>query len=96
MIIQIKNLERYVNNGEVIIIYYRASLTDGHLEVEYNGSVQLDPPDQENFIPYNQISEPIAMNWLMAKINVSEIQIYLENLMQGLKNPPTQNGIPWE
>lgn len=96
MNIQIKNLERFSNNGEVIFIYYRASLTDGHLEVEYNGSVQLDPPDQENFIPYNQISEPIAMNWLMAKINVSEIQIYLENLMQGLKNPPTQNGIPWE
>jgi hypothetical protein len=96
MIIQIKNLERYVNNGEVIIIYYRAELTDNYLVVEYNGSTQLDPPDPNNFIPYEQITQEMAMQWLMNKIDISEIETYLQNLMSGLKNPPTENGIPWQ
>lgn len=96
MNIEIKNLERFSSNGEVIFIYYRASLSDGNLEVEYNGSSQLDPPDPNNFIPYEQITQEMAMQWLMNKIDISEIETYLQNLMSGLKNPPTQNGIPWK
>lgn len=96
MNIYIKHLERYVDSGIVIIIYYSAELIDGDFIANYQDQVCLSSPDPENFIPYNDITEQIAMNWLLSKINVDYIQSYLEKIIEKLKNPPTQNGIPWQ
>jgi hypothetical protein len=95
MIIKIKNLERHSNDNSVIIIYYKAQLVENELIVDYDGSVLLDPPDPNNFIPYENIDETTALSWLMQKIDMNEVQFYLNSVMDALKNPPTKKGIPW-
>jgi hypothetical protein len=67
-------------------------------------SVILTGDDQDpNFIPYEQLTEEIVINWI--KNNVGEevltsieenIEIRIQNRITELANPPFLQGKPWE
>lgn len=47
--------------------------TDG-ISALSSGRVNLKPPVPENFVPYDQITEEMALNWLSQYINMQSVE----------------------
>jgi hypothetical protein len=103
----ILNLCREKTTGAVVNIQWSYSgLRDTENGTSYftvlEGSVGLESPDTGSFIPYDDITEEIAINWTkeyLTKDNANKLQ-ELESLvterLNELENPTILLGKPWE
>lgn len=80
-------------------IHWSAVGTDG----QYNGSnfgiVSLAPAESGSFVPYDQITEPEAIDWVktaLGPVQVAKTEEIINNQIEAEKNPPTTNPpLPW-
>lgn len=96
---KITNLECYINHSDsenvVFAIGWSASkyslnktvFRSGKTEIEINGT---------NFIPFNNLTEALVLDWLFEKIELekSEIENSITNELNELLNPKTISLIP--
>lgn len=90
----ISQLERKSDNGFVMNIHWRYSLTeDNHKAETY--SVQSFTQESEDFIPFEDITETDVIGWLEASLDVDQLQESLMSQIETMKNPPIIYGLPW-
>lgn len=90
----ISQLERKSDNGFVMNIHWRYSLTeDKHTAETY--SAQSFTQESEDFIPFNDITEADVIAWLEASLDVEQLQESLRSQIEILKNSPVIKGLPW-
>ena len=72
-------------------VHWRYSATDEDSEktVDIYGVTEMDAPYLPNYIPYEDLSFEIVCAWLENKINVSNLQLNLQNQLGELVNPRT-------
>ncbi len=91
-------LESRTSDGFVLTVHYDATATNEQFSETIYGSVSLDL-DSELTIPYDEITEEIAVGWAKSALGEEEVERIETELGVRLDNqaaPPVISGTPWE
>lgn len=91
---RINQLERIIADGVVTTVHYTFSVASETNQVESYGTVTLTEPE-DNFIPYDELTQEDVMGWLADNLDLDEIEANLNARLHELDNPTTAVGIPW-
>lgn len=77
------------NNLEKVVqtIHWRYIGDDEGVQSEVYGSVTLDSPDPNDFIPYENSTQVIVESWLDSNLNVTQYQNMISEQIELIKNP---------
>lgn len=77
------------NNLENVVqtIHWRYIGNDGEIRSDVYGSVSLDSPDPNNYIPYENLTQTIVENWLESNLDVTQYQNMISDQIELIKNP---------
>jgi len=75
-------------------IHWRYDAVDGDISAGAYGSLGLEAPDPNAFIPYTQITAQWAIGCVTAQINLEEVNTALERQIENQKNPPVVPMVP--
>jgi hypothetical protein len=93
MIITINNLERKIENNEVIVAHWDASLTDGDYSASSYGSESFTRDvDSPTFIEFADLTEADVVGWLTLD---EGLEASLQAKIDAQKTPTVLNGTPW-
>ena len=88
-----ENLNNIVNlvNWQYVGIYRNK-------QMEITGSSQMEMPDPNVFVEYEQLTEEMVTEWLYKKINIGQFQENIINQIYVYYFPPQTNisNLPWE
>jgi hypothetical protein len=96
---RIANLERETENGLVFTVHYTISAQDEVYSSSAYGSLGLERPDEEEMIPFSELTEEICINWVKAKLTeekVAEIEVALQAQLDEQHSPTKAAGVPWQ
>jgi hypothetical protein len=96
---RIANLERETADGLVITVHYTIDANDGTYSAGAYGSLGLERPDEEEMIPFNQLTEEICVGWVKEKLTeekVTEIEAALQAQLDEQHSPSKAAGVPWQ
>lgn len=86
----------------VFTAHWRAQDSETVGEETYSGSsygtVSFPDPDPDNFTPYADITEMMALQWVfdaMGDEQVASIEASITQQIADAKNPPVESGTPW-
>lgn len=68
------------------------------LSASQAGSTDLPKPNPDIFVPYEDLTETLVVNWItdfLGEENVSGLENALKIDLDNQENPKTANGIPW-
>ena len=91
-------LESRTADGFVFTVHYDAAATNEQFSENIYGSVSL-PTDSELTIPYDEITEEIAVGWAKSTLGEEEVERIETELGVRLAEqvaPPIVSGTPWE
>jgi hypothetical protein len=97
----IPTLESRTADGFVLTVHYDATATnEDNAEFSENiyGSVSL-PPDSELTVPYDEITEEIAVGWAKSALGEEEVERIETELgvrLDAQVAPPIVSGTPWD
>jgi len=100
MKIEIINLEKDISNGGVLRVHWHAYETYEHLnnhQISVVGVDEFDPdPTNENFIPFNQLTQADVVGWLEEKEGwLNEVQQDINKQLKMFTPSSTESGVPW-
>ena len=86
----------------VFTAHWRAEDSEEVGEETYSGSsygtVSFADPDPDNFTPYADITEEMAIGWTQDALGdeeVANIEASIAKQIEDAKNPPVESGTPW-
>lgn len=86
----------------VFTAHWRAEDSEEVGEETYSGSsygtVSFADPDPDNFTPYADITEEMAIGWTQDALGdeeVANIEAGIAKQIEDAKNPPVESGTPW-
>ena len=92
----IANLERTTAEDAVTIAHYRATLTDGDYSASTYGTCSFTPdPDAEGFVPFEDLTEAMVIEWVKDSLDVEAIEAGLTAQIEDQKAPKVVAGVPW-
>lgn len=94
----VANLERHLADGIVYTVHYTISADDGTYASSAYGSLGLEPPEEDDVIPYAQLTPEIVVGWVKEKFGaekVTEIENALADQIEQQRTPKTGTGLPW-
>jgi hypothetical protein len=98
----IHQLERKSDNGFVFNVHWRYSFMDSddstktYYADNYGVASYTQDPESENYIPYEDLTEEIVIDWVKASLDMETIEKNLSEKIEQQKNPPVLTGVPWE
>ena len=94
----VANLERYLADGIVYTVHYTISADDGTYASSAYGSLGLEAPEEDDAIPYSQLTPEIVTGWVQDKLGddkVEEIEKALADQISQQRTPVSGTGLPW-
>lgn len=94
----VANMDRTLSNGYVGTVHYTISADDGTYASSAYGSLGLEPPEEDEAIPYAQLTPEIVTGWVKDKFGdekVAEIEAALAQQIEQQRTPTTGTGLPW-
>lgn len=91
-------MERTLSNGFVETVHYTVSASDGTYASSAYGSLGLEPPEEEDAIPYAELTPEIVTNWVKEKFGeekVEQIEDALAAQIEQQRTPTKGAGMPW-
>jgi hypothetical protein len=95
---KIANLERTLSDGIVYNLHYTIQAFDGTYRSSAYGSLGLEPPAEDETIPFADLTEEIVVGWLLDKFGeekVDEIKAALQAQIDEQTSPTKGTGTPW-
>ena len=95
---KIAQLERQLSDGIVFTLHYTIEAFDGTYRSSAYGSLGLEAPDEDEMIPYADLTPEIVVEWVKEKFGeekVDEIETALQAQIDQQKTPTTGTGLPW-
>jgi hypothetical protein len=96
---RIANLERETADGVVFTAHYTIDANDGTYSAGAYGSLGLERPDEEEMIPFSELTEEICVGWVKEKLTeekVTEIEAALQAQLDEQHAPTKAAGVPWQ
>lgn len=72
-----------------------AEKTDGNLRAIVEGSSDFGPAHPSQLIPYADVTEQQAIDWVWDDEDTTAIEIELDNLLDNMAVPEVYSGMPW-
>ena len=95
----IKELERNVADGGVVVAHYGVDLVDGEDTVGAYGTHSFTPdPTAEGFTAFEDLTEAMVIGWVkggLGEDTVANIEAQLAAKLEEKRNPPVIAGKPW-
>ena len=94
----VAQLERQLSDGIVMTVHYTIEAFDGTYRSSAYGSIGLEAPEEDEMIPYADLTPEIVVDWLKEKFGeekVDEIETALQAQIDQQKTPTTGTGLPW-
>jgi hypothetical protein len=95
---KIAQLERQLSDGIVFTLHYTIEAFDGTYRSSAYGSLGLEAPEEDEMIPYADLTPEIVVEWVKEKFGeekVDEIETALQAQIDQQKTPTTGTGLPW-
>jgi hypothetical protein len=87
----ISDLQAKIQDGElsnvIDTIHWRYQATDGEYSADVYGSVGLDSPEADSFIPADELTVADVEAWLESKLDVEALKEGLDAQIDSQKNP---------
>jgi hypothetical protein len=87
----ISSLDAKIKDGElekiIETVHWRYQATDGEFTADVYGSVGLEAPEADSFIPSEELTEDIVISWLESKLDVEALKEGLDAQLDSQKNP---------
>jgi hypothetical protein len=94
----VAQLERQLSDGTVYTVHYTIEAFDGTYRSSAYGSLGLEAPDEDEMIPYADLTPEIVMEWVKEKFGeekVEEIHQALSAQIAEQRAPKVAQGLPW-
>jgi len=96
----VQNMTRELDNGFVFQVAWSCTGTaaDGSASAFYGGTSTFEQdPSDPNFIPYEDLTEPVVLGWVFEALGdqKTEIEVTLIAKVEKQLHPTTANGVPW-
>jgi hypothetical protein len=94
----VANMDRTLSNGYVYTVHYTISADDGTYASSAYGSLGLEAPEEDEAIPYAQLTPEIVTGWVKEKFGdekVAEIEAALAAQIEQQRTPTSGTGLPW-
>jgi hypothetical protein len=91
-------MDRTLSNGYVGTVHYTISADDGTYASSAYGSLGLEAPEEDDAIPYAQLTPEIVTGWVKEKFGdekVAEIEAALAEQISQQRTPTNGTGLPW-
>ena len=95
---RVANLERETSDGYVYTAHYTIDANDGTYSAGAYGSLGLERPEEDEMIPFAQLTEEIVVGWVKEKLTeekVEEVEAALQAQLDEQHSPSRASGIPW-
>jgi hypothetical protein len=95
---RVANLERETSDGYVYTAHYTIDANDGTYSAGAYGSLGLERPEEDEMIPFAQLTEEIVVRWVKEKLTeekVEEVEAALQAQLDEQHSPSRASGIPW-
>jgi len=93
----IETMERQPNNGLVTKIKWTVTCIEDMEFSNTNGIIELQKND--TFIPFDQLTEEIVLNWVWGQIDKdkieSELKVIVNDKINNKNNSTILTGLPW-
>ena len=87
----ISDLKAKIQDGElsnvIETIHYRYQAEDGEHSADVYGSVGLESPEADSFIPADELTVADVEGWLESKLDVEGLKAGLDAQLSAIKNP---------
>lgn len=87
----ISDLKAKIQDGElsnvIDTIHWRYQATDGEHTADVYGSVGLEAPEADSFIPADELTVADVEKWLESKLDVEGLKAGLDAQLSAIKNP---------
>jgi hypothetical protein len=87
----ISDLQAKIQDGElsnvIDTIHWRYQATDGEFTADVYGSVGLEAPEADSFIPADELTVADVEAWLEAKLDVEALKEGLDAQLYAIANP---------
>jgi len=87
----ISDLKAKIQDGElsnvIDTIHWRYQAEDGEHTADVYGSVGLDAPEADSFIPADELTVADLEGWLESKLDVEGLKAGLDAQLSAIKNP---------
>jgi hypothetical protein len=96
---RVANLERETAEGVVFTVHYTVSAQDEVYSSSAYGSLGLERPNEDEMIPFSQLTEEICVGWVKEKLTeekVAEIEAALQAQLDEQHAPSRATGVPWQ
>ena len=81
----------------VKIIHWRYRGVDGDYSAEVYSTYACPAPNPDDYTPYDEITEPMAIEWLEAGLDIESLQANISAQIEEQKNPKIVSlPLPWE
>ena len=97
-----KLVQKNDENGLVIQVFYKIYSTDGEYSYVSAGTIELGTENISNFIPYQDLTEEIVLQWIRDKLgsNSEDLEQINSDWIYNEKNPIPSSikveKLPWE
>jgi len=92
------NMERTIADGVVFIVHYTVTRFEDGEQAGAYGSIGLEAPEGDQFIPYADLEKAIVVGWVRSALGdekVAEIEAALSTSIQEKLHPVKTSGVPW-
>ena len=96
---KVVQMERQLADGIVYNLHYTIEAFDGTYRSSAYGSIGLEPPVEDEAIPFADLTEEIVIGWLLDKFGeekVAEIEAALQAQLDEQAAPTKGTGLPWQ
>ena len=90
----IDNLEHYVSDGIVYLVYYSVVADDGTYVNSICNSIRLEQPEGD-IIPYADLTPELVIGWVQDKLDAPAIEAALQGQLDSQHAPTKAAGVPW-
>jgi hypothetical protein len=92
---QINQMDRLTSDGFVVTVHYTVSAVDGIYQASTYGTVGYTQQPGETYTPYDELTEPQVVGWIQASLGKDTVEASLQSIIDALKNPVQESGLPW-
>jgi hypothetical protein len=78
----------------VKVIHWRLYAKEDQYTVSVYGAVNLDPPNQDNFVAYEDITKQWAIDAVSSKLDIAALELSLAGEIERHRNPPIVSAPP--
>jgi hypothetical protein len=90
---KIEDLIRNTADDLVTNVRYSVFKTDGDYQSSTYGFIDLEKGDA--FIPFSELTQETVINWVKEKLDLIELESYLDKQLASQKAPKETLGFPW-